>query len=279
MRMLAQIVGKEWNRTIVVDNRTGAAGIIAGEYVIRQPADGYTLLAASSTSHTALRALRQDLPYDPMKDLVPATVLVVNPNAMVVNPRTVPARTVSELVAYLKANPKKMSYASTGTGSTGHLAAELFKILTKTEMVHVPYRGNAPALTDLLAGNVDLTIDSMASVGGQVKEGGIRALGVTTAKRSQYAPDLPTIGETVPGFEMQTWIGIVVRAGTPPELIDKINRDFNRALRQPEIQKRLTDLMSETVAKSPRDSKEFLDADVALWERVIKEAKITADQK
>src|SRR3954451_3112922 len=245
IRMLAQTVSKNWNQPIVIDNRVGATGAIAGEYVVRQPADGYTLLNAAPTSHTALRALRRDLPYDPMVDLVPVTLLAVAPMMLVVNPNKVPINTVKALIEYAKANPGKLSYASTGVGSVAHLSVELFKMMTGTDMVHVPYRGNAPALNDLLAGNVDLTIDVSSSVRPHLKSGTIRSVGATTIKRTSFDPEMPTVAETVPGFEAISWNGIVARAGTAPEIMEKVGRDFGRAAQQPEAVKLLTGIMME----------------------------------
>ena len=278
MRMLAQIVSREWKQPIIVENRPGATGAIAGDYVVRQPADGYTLLNAAPSSMTALSALRRNLTYNPMKDLTAVTLLQLVPNLLVVNPTKVAARDVRELVDYLKANPGKISYASTGIGSTGHLSVELFKIVTATDMVQVPYKGNAPALNDLIAGNVDLTIDGASSVGTQVKAGKLRALAVTSPKRSEWFPDLPAVAETVPDFETQTWNGLVVRSGTPPEIIEKISRDFGRAVRQPEVVAMLSNLMTEAVGNSPNEFRTFVEADQARWARVVKALNITTDQ-
>ena len=277
MRLVASIVAKEWNQPIVIDNRVGATGAIAGEYVVRQPADGYTLLNAAPTSHTALRALRRDLPYDPMTDLVPVTLLATAPMMLVVNPKKVPVHNVKELIEYAKANPGKLSYASTGIGSVAHLSVELFKILTQTEMVHVPYRGNAPALNDLLSGNIDLTIDVSSSVSPHLKSGAIRSLGATTAKRTSFDPDMPTVAETVPGFEAFSWNGIVVRQGMPAEIMDKIRRDFGRAVRQPEVTALLNGIMMEPSGGTAAEFMELIRADYARWQRVVKEIKL--DQK
>jgi len=279
MRLLSQIVSKEWKQPIIVDNRPGASGAIAGEYVARQPADGYTLMNVGPTSLTALSALRRDLPYDPMKDLVVASLLQIIPNLLVVNPTKVDVQNVRGLIDYAKANPGKLSYASTGLGSTGHLAVELFKMLTGTDLVHITYRGNGPALNDLLAGTVDLTIDGISSVGGQAKEGRLRAIGVTTAKRISSMPDVPTVSETVPNFEAQTWNGLAVRNGTPPEIIEKISRDYNRALRQPEVVRWLTNLQTEPVGSSPAEARRFTEADQARWARVVRELKLDVNQK
>ena len=279
MRLLAQIVSKEWKQPIIIDNRPGASGAIAGEYVIRQPADGYMLMNVGPTSLTALSALRRDLPYNPMKDLFPVTLLQVIPNLLVINPKKVDVRNVRELIDYAKANPGKLSYASTGIGSTGHLAVELFKILTGTDMVHITYRGNGPALNDLVAGTVDLTIDGASSVGGQAKEGRLRALGVTTSKRIAREPDMPTVAETVPGFETVTWNAVALRAGAPADIVNKINRDFNRALRQPEVTAWLANLQTELVGSSPEEAGKFVEADHARWARVVTELKLDTSQK
>ena len=279
MRLLAQTVSKSWNQPILIDNRVGATGAIAGEFVVRQPADGYTLLNAAPTSHTALRALRRDLPYDPTSDLTPATLLVIAPMMLVVNPKKVPAQTVQELIAYLKQNPGKLTYASTGIGSVAHLSMELFKILTGTELVHVPYRGNAPALTDLLAGNVDLTIDVSSSVSSHLKSGALRSLGATTAKRTTFDPDMPTVAETVPGFEAFSWNGIVVRSGTPASIIGKVSREFSKAVQQPEAKEALARILMEPVGSSPEEFLELINADAARWSRVVKALNLNQEQK
>jgi tripartite-type tricarboxylate transporter receptor subunit TctC len=279
MRMAGQVVAKDWAQPVIVENRGGATGAIAGEYVSRQPADGYTLLNATGTSHSALRALRRDMSYDPAVDFVPVTLLAIAPMMLVVNPTKVPVTDVKGLIAYLKANPGKVTYASTGIGSTAHLAIELFKMLTGTNMVHVPYRGNAPALTDLLAGNVDLTIDVSSSINAHVKSGALRAIAATTAKRTPFNPDLATVAETVPGFEAFSWNGIVVRTGTPPDAINKIQRDFSRAVQQPEIKKRLADNLIEAVGSTTADFRTLVEADQARWERVVKTLNIATERK
>jgi tripartite-type tricarboxylate transporter receptor subunit TctC len=270
MRIVGPTVSKEWGQPVIIDNRVGATGAIAGEYTVRQPADGYTLLNAAPTSHTALRALRHDLPYDPTADLVPVVLLTTSPMVLVVNPQKVPVQSVKELIEYAQAHPGKLTYASTGIGSVAHLSVELFKLFTKTDMVHVPYRGNAPALNDLLAGNVDLTIDVASSVNPHIKAGKIRALGFTTPKRVSFDPDTPIVGETVPGFEAQSWNGIVVRAGTPANVIEKIQRAFSNAIQQPGAKKLVGDMLMEPVGGTAAGFAELIDADRARWERVVK---------
>jgi tripartite-type tricarboxylate transporter receptor subunit TctC len=279
MRMAAQIVSKEWKQPILIDNRVGATGAIAGEYTARQPADGYTLLNAAPTSHTALRALRRDLPYDPMTDLVPVTLLVTAPMMLVVNPKKVPVHSIKELIDYAKANPGKLSYSSTGIGSVAHLSMELFKLFTKIDMVHVPYRGNAPAMNDLLAGTVDLTIDVSSSVSAHLKSGAIRALAVTTAKRTPLFPDMPSAAETVPGFEAVSWNGLVARAGTPPGILTKVQADFSRAIQTPEAKAMLARILIEPVGSSPAEFAELIKADHARWQRVVEAIKLDTSQK
>jgi tripartite-type tricarboxylate transporter receptor subunit TctC len=279
MRMVSQAVSKEWNQPIVIDNRVGATGAIAGEYVVRQPADGYTLLNAAPTSHTALRALRRDLPYDPMTDLVPVTLLATAPLLLVVNPKKVPVHNIKELIDYAKANPGKLSYASTGVGSVAHLSVELFKLITGTDMVHVPYRGNAPALTDLLAGNVDLTIDVSSSVNTHLKSGALRSMGVTTAKRVSFDPDTPTVGETVPGFVAQSWNGLVARAGTPSAVMEKVRRDFSAAVRQPAAVEFLNNILIEPAGTTAAEFQELIRDDAARWERVVRAINLNPQQR
>lgn len=279
IRLLAQTVSKNWNQPIVIDNRVGATGAIAGEFVVRQPADGYTLLNAAPTSHTALRALRRDLPYDPTADLTPATLLVIAPMMLVVNPKKIPAQNVQELIEYFKKNPGKLSYASTGIGSVAHLSMELFKILTGTDFVHIPYRGNAPALTDLIAGNVDLTIDVSSSVANHLKSGALRSLGATTAKRTLFDPDMPTVAETVPGFEAFSWNGIVVRSGTPASIVEKVSREFSSAVQQPQAKEALARILMEPVGSSPAEFLDLIKADAARWDRVVKALNLNQEQK
>jgi len=274
MRVLANNIGKEWARPVIIDNRPGATGAIAGEFVLRQPADGYTLLNAAPSSHTALRALRRDLPYDPMTDLRPATLVAIAPMMLVVNAKKIPSRTVSELIDYLHQNPNKVSYASTGIGSVAHLSVELFKILTKTEMIHVPYRGNAPALNDLLAGNVDLTIDVSSSVAPYLNSETIRPIAVTTAKRSPFFPEIPAVSETVPGFEAFSWNGIVVRAGTPKDIVEKIRAGFARAVREPSAVKLLSGMYMEAVGSTPEEFQTLIENDRQRWERVVGAIKL-----
>ena len=275
-RMVTQVVAKNWNQAIVVQNKPGATGALASEYVARSAPDGYTLLLATASTHAVLPAYRTDLTYDTVTSFAPATLVATFPNILVVNPRKVPVRTVSEFVAYLKANPGKLNYSSTGAGGSVHFTAELFKLMTNTEMTHVPYRGGGPALNDLLGGTVDLTFDNMATVWPQVQQGNLRVLGVASRERTPLAPAVPAIAETVPGFDSTTWVGVVAPAGTPKPIIDKIAAAFASASQQPEIRRQLENLGATPAGNTPAEFLEFLKADRARWERVAKAANLFA---
>ena len=222
-RMVAQIAGDSLGQPVVVQNKGGATGAIGSEYVARATPDGYTLLLATGSTHAVLPAYRTDLPYDTVTSFAPATLVAIIPNMLVVNPKKVPVASVAELIKYLKDNPGKLNFASSGPGSSIHFAGELFKLMTRTEMTHVSYRGSAPALNDLLAGSVDLIFDNMPVVWPQVQQGNLRALGVASLERTPLAPQVPAIAETLPGFEAVSWVGIVAPAGTPAAIVDKIS--------------------------------------------------------
>jgi tripartite-type tricarboxylate transporter receptor subunit TctC len=275
-RMAAQIVGEGWGHAVVVQNKAGATGAIGSEYVARAAPDGYTLMVATASTHAVLPAYRTDLPYDTVTSFAPATLLATFPNMLVVNPTKIPAQNVAELVKFLKGNPGKLNFASSGSGGSVHFAGELFKLMTSTEMTHVPYRGSAPALNDLIAGNVDLTFDNMTTVWPQVQQGHLRALGVASRERTPLAPEVPAIAETVPGFEATSWVGVVGPAGTPPAVVEKISQAFGTAMRRPEIVKRLADLGAVAAASTPAELLAFIRDDRARWQQVAKDANLTA---
>ncbi len=261
---------------IVIQNRAGATGAIGSEYVARATPDGYTLLLATGSTHAVLPAYRTDLPYDTVTSFAPATLVAIIPNMLVVNPKKVPAASVAELIKYLKDNPGKLNFASSGLGGSVHFAGELFKLMTKTEMTHVPYRGSAPALSDLLAGNVDLTFDNMPVVWPQVQQGNLRALGVATRARTPLAPDVPAIAETLPGFEAVSWVGIVAPAGTPAAIVDKISLAFGAAAMRPEVVNRFKELGNTAARSTPAEFAQFIRDDRAKWQRVAREANLSA---
>lgn len=276
-RLVNQYVSEAWKQTIVVQNRAGATGQIASEYVLRTPPDGYTLLLATASTHTVLPAFKPSLPYDTVKGFSPVTLLATFPNMLVVNPVKVPVDSVKGFLDYLKANPGKLNYASTGQGGSVHFTAELFKLMTGTRMTHVPYRGGGPALADLIGGNVDLTFDNMATVWPTAQDGKIRALGVTSLQRTPLAPQLPAIAETVPGFDATSFVSVVGPAGMPAALVERIGKAFGDAVRRPDVVKRLADLGAAPAAGTAAELQKFLAEDLARWQRVAKEAGLTSN--
>jgi tripartite-type tricarboxylate transporter receptor subunit TctC len=275
-RMVAQIVSENWAQPIIIQNKAGATGAIGSEYVARATPDGYTLLLATGSTHAVLPAYRADLPYDTVTSFAPATLAAIIPNMLVVNPRKVPVSSVAELVKYLKANPGKLNFASSGPGSSLHFAGELFKLMTRTEMTHVPYRGSAPALNDLLAGSVDLIFDNMPVVWPQVQQGNLKALGVATRERTPLAPEVPAIAETLPGFEAVSWVGIVAPAGTPPAIVEKISAEFGAAALRPDVVARFRELGYTPARNTPAEFAQFIRDDRAKWQRVAREADLSA---
>lgn len=275
-RIVAHVVAEHWRQPVVVQDKPGATGAVASEYVARATPDGYTLLLATASTHAVLPAYRHDLSYDTIKSFAPATLVATFPNILVVNPRKVPVHTVSELIAYLKAHPGQLNYSSTGAGGSVHFAAELFKLMTGTQMTHVPYKGGGPALSDLLAGTVDLTFDNMATLWPQVQQGHLRVLGVASLKRTPLAPDVPAIAETVPGYEALTWVGVEAPAGTPKPIINKISAAFAEAANEPETRKQLESLGATPAGDKPAEFLQVIKTDRARWEKVAAEAHLSA---
>jgi tripartite-type tricarboxylate transporter receptor subunit TctC len=274
-RMVAQIASESLGQPIVIQNKTGATGAIGSEYVARGQPDGYTLLLATGSTHAVLPAYRSDLPYDTVTSFAPATLVAIIPNMLVVN-KKVPAATIAELIAYAKDNPGRLNYASSGAGSSLHFAGELFKLMTHTDMAHIAYRGSAPALNDLLAGSVDLVFDNMPVVWPQVQQGNLRALGVASRERTPLAPDVPAIAETLPGFEAVSWVGIVAPAGTPSAIVDKLSQAFGAAVVRPDTVARFKELGYTPVRNTPAEFAQFIKDDRAKWQRVAREAKLSA---
>ncbi|HEY0296015.1 MAG TPA: tripartite tricarboxylate transporter substrate binding protein [Bordetella sp.] len=253
-RTVAQQLSIKWNQSVLVENRAGATGGIGSNYVARSAPDGYTLLVATSSSHTMGPNMIKKQLWDPIKDFSPVTLLTWAPNVLTVNP-SVPAKTIPELIALLKKNPGKYTFASSGTGSSIQLAGELFKKLAGVDMVHVPYKGAAPALADLLGGQVNMMFDTVAESLPLIKSGKLRALAVTTPRRSSVLADIPTMQEAgVPGYEMSAWIGLMAPANTPPDVVDKIGRDTRAVLAMPEVESRFAEAGMEA---APMSSDEF----------------------
>jgi tripartite-type tricarboxylate transporter receptor subunit TctC len=275
-RLAAQSITEKTGQLVVIQNKAGATGAIGSEYVARATPDGYTLLVATASTHAVLPAYRRDLSYDTVSSFETATLLATFPNLLVVNPKKVPVHTAAELIALLKSKPGQLNFGSSGLGGSVHFAGELFKLMTRTEMVHVPYRGSAPALNDLLAGSVDLVFDNITTVWPQVQQGNLRAIGVASLQRSPLVPEVPTIAETVPGFEALSWVGVVAPAKTSPAVLQKIADLFGATMRQPELVNRLAELGATATANTPAEFKRFLIEDRAKWQRLSDQANLWA---
>jgi len=274
-RLVGQWLSERLGQPFVVENRPGAASNIATEAVVRAPADGHTLLLINPANATSA-TLYDKLNFNFIRDIAPVAGIVRVPNIMVLNP-SVPAKTVPEFIAYAKANPGKVNYASAGNGTTVHLAGELFNMMTGAKMVHVPYRGSAPALTDMIGGQVQVMFDTLPSSIEHVRTGKLRALAVTTATRSPALPDIPTVGDFVPGFEASVWQGIGVPRNTPAGVVEKLNKEINAALADPEMKEKLANLGSAVLTQSPAEFRTLIAEETERWAKVIRAANIKAE--
>jgi tripartite-type tricarboxylate transporter receptor subunit TctC len=271
-RLMGQWLSERLGQQFVIENRPGAATKIATEAVVRAAADGYTLLIVGTTQ--AINATLYDkLNFHFIRDIAPVAGLTRVPNVIVVNP-SVPATTVPEFIAYAKANAGKLSMASGGIGSSGHVSGELFKMMTGVNMAHVPYRGGAPALTDLLAGQVQVYFSPMPAAIAYIKAGKLRALAVTTAVRSEALPEIPTLGEFVPGYEASIWLGIGAPKATPAEIVNELNKEVNAALDDPKMKARLADLGGTPLPGSPVQFGKLIAEETEKWGKVIRAANI-----
>jgi tripartite-type tricarboxylate transporter receptor subunit TctC len=274
-RLMGQWLSERLGQQLIIENRPGAGSNIGTEAVVRAPADGYTLLMVSITA--AVNAtLYDNLNFNFIRDIAPLASIMRVPNVMEVNP-SVTARTVPEFIAYAKANPGKINMASVGNGSSPHVFGELFKAMTGIDMVHVPYRGGAPALTDLLGGQVQVMFDNVTNSIEYIRAGRLRPLAVTTASRSEALPDIPTIGEFVPGYEASAWFGVGAPKSTPAEIIDKLNKEVNAALADAKVRARLADLGSVPMPMTPAEFGKFIGDETEKWGKVVKFAGIKAE--
>ena len=274
-RLMGQWLSERLGQPFVIENRPGGGTNIATEAVVRAPADGYTLLMVGP-AQTVHPTLSNNLNFDFIRDITPVAGILVGPNVIVVNP-SVPATTLPEFIAYAKANAGKLSMASGGVGSVGHMSGELFKMMTGVNMVHVPYRGAAPMFTDLLAGQVQVYFGPMPGAIEYIRAGKVRALAVTTAARSEALPDIATVAEFVPGYEASVWQGIGAPKATPAEIVEKLNREINSGLADPSMKARLADLGGTALPGSPTDFGKFLADETEKWAKVIKFAGLKAD--
>lgn len=271
-RLIGQRLSERLGQQFVVENKPGAGNNIGTETVVRADPDGYTVLLVNPANfiNTSLYA---NLSFNFIRDIAPVASFLRVPNVMTV-PKDVPAKTVAEFIAYVKANPGKVNLASSGNGTSVHLSGEMFMAMTGAKMLHVAYKGAAPATTDLISNRVQVMFDNMPSIIGHIRGGELRALAVTTAQRSPELPDVPTVAETVPGYEASALFGMGAPSKTPPEIIAKLNHEINEVLAQPEIRKRLTELGGEPLITSPKDFGDMIKSETEKWEKVVKYADI-----
>ena len=274
-RLIGPFLSERLGKPVVIENKPGAGANIGTEFVVRSPPDGHTLLFIT-TANMINATFYRDLSFDFMRDITPVAGLVRLPLVLEVNP-SVPVKTVAELIAYAKANPGKVNFASAGVGTSLHLAAELFNMMTGTKMIHVPYRGSAPALTDLLAGQVQVLFDNLFTSLEHIKAGKLRALGVATAARVQQLPDLPTVADAVPGYEASSVFGVGVPTGTPREITELLNRELDAALADPRIRGRLLELTAIPIPSLAAEFRAEMVATTEKWGRVIRVANIKAE--
>lgn len=275
-RILSQKLGEDWKQTVIVENRPGASGMIGSQHVSRAAPDGHTLMVVPIT-HVTNSSLFSKVPYDPIEDFTPISMLAASPLMLVVN-NSSPIKSVNDLVALAKTQPDRLNCGSGGTGTSQHLACELFKSTAKVQIKHVPYKGNAAAMTDVMGGQIEMLFDQMATAVPHVKAGRVRAVAVSTARRSGAMPDVPTIAESgVPGYESTAWFGIVGPPGMPKEVVSQINASLRKALARPDVQKQLGDQGLDLTPTSPDEFRGTLKSEMAKWAAVIKQAGVKAD--
>jgi len=273
LEKVSQILGQP----LVMENRPGAGGNIGSDYVAKSPADGYTLVIGTIGTHAINASVYSKMPYDPVKDFTPIILLATMTNVVVVNPAT-PVKSIREFIDYAKANQGKLNFGSPGNGSSAHLTGEMFKQVTGVQMQHIPYKGSAPALMDLIAGRIDIMFDNIPLPLTHIKAGKLRGLAVTAAQRSPSLPELPTLAEAgVPGFDVSSWYGIYAPAGLPREIVMKLNNAFNAALQTAEIRERMTSSGWTLVGGTPEQFAAHTQAEVQRWARVVKSANVRVD--
>ena len=276
-RIIGQKLGENLGQQIVIENRGGATGNIGAEYVAKAAPDGYTILMGQASNLTINVSLMSKMPYDPVRDLAPVTLVATTPNLLVVHP-SLPVRTVKDLVALAKAKPGSVNYASSGSGSAGHLAGELFKRVAHIDMVHIPYKGAAPALTDVVAGQAQIYFTSPISATPFVKGGRLRMVAVTSLKRSPSLPDIPTVAESgYPDIDVVSWWGILTPAGVPKEIIAKLHTEIVRVLALPEIKTKFADQGADVASDTPEHFAAYIKTEIAKWAKLIKELGVKSE--
>jgi tripartite-type tricarboxylate transporter receptor subunit TctC len=275
-RLIGARLTESWGQPIVIENRTGAGGNIGADAVAKAAPDGYTLVMGSFGTHAVNVSLFSKMPYDPVKDFAPIILVLEAEGLLVVHP-SVPAQSVLDLIAYGRAHPGKLTYASAGMGTASHLAGELFKTMAKVDMTHVPYKGNVPAITDLLAGQTSLLFGTMPTVLPHAKAGKLRALATIGSVRSAAAPELPTVAETLPGFEVNNWVGLLAPAGTPSDIVKKWNVEVNRIMTGADIKQRLPTEGARYAPNTPEEFSAFIKSEIAKWAPVVKASGARVD--
>lgn len=285
--ILARAVGAEltkaWGQQVIIDNRPGAGGNIGAEIVAKSPTDGYTLLMGTVGTHAINQALYPKLPYDPIKDFAPVTLVASVPNVLVLNPAFAEKNKITDVksfVSYVKAHPGKLNMASSGNGTSIHLAGELFKTQTHTYMLHIPYKGSSPAVTDLIAGQADLMFDNLPSSMSFIKSGKLRAIAVTSSKPSPALPDIPTIAQSggeLANFEASSWFGILAPAGTPKDIVDKLQQEIAKSLSSPSVKEKLIAQGADPVGNTPEQFAAHIQAESKKWSKVVKDSGAKVD--
>ena len=276
-RLLAQKIGESWGQTVVVENRPGAGGNVGMDLVAKSPADGYTVGMGALSTHAVNPSLYAKMPYDAVKDFAPISLVAITPNVLTVN-ASLPVNSLKDLIAYAKANPGKVNFGSGSNGSAGHLAGELFKLETKTDVQHIPFKGGAPATQALVAGDTQFMFDNLANAMAQLKAGRIKALAVTTGERSKLAPDLPTMAEAgMPGFDISTWFGILAPAGTPPDVIAKWNSELVKAMNAPDVREKMLAQGADPSPTTPAQFAAFIAKEREKYARIVKASGARVD--
>jgi tripartite-type tricarboxylate transporter receptor subunit TctC len=276
-RAIGQKAGEGLGQSLVVENRPGAGTAIGAEALAKSPADGYAVMIGTVSSHAINPALNPKLSYDPVKDFTPISLVASIPFAMIVHP-SVPAKSVREFISLAKSKPGSLNYSSAGNGTSNHLAGELLKSMAGIEIVHIPYKGSAPALNDLVAGQVSMMFDLVLTAAPHVKSGAVRGLAVTGAKRSAALPDLPTVAESgIAGYEVSAWFGIFAPAGVPQPVTQRLNAEFVKALQQPDLRQRLASQGAEPLTSTPDEFTAYLRSEIAKWTKVVKDSGMKVD--
>ena len=276
-RLTGQKLSEAWGQTFIIDNRPGAGGNIGTELVAKSAPDGYTLLVSPGSTLTSNPAVYSKVPFDTVRDFAPVTIIAGVPNALVVHP-SVPVNNVKELIALAKSRPGQLAYASTGAGQSTHLSAELLKLSAGINMIHVPYKGSAPALTDIVAGQVSVMFDNLPSCLPFIKSGRLKPLAVSSATRSRALPGLPTVAESgVPGFDVTVWFAVLAPAATPRDIVNRLNAEIIKAIKTPDMRERLAQQGAEPVGNTPEDFATVIKRDLAKWAKVVKDAGIKLD--